>query len=139
MTGPVRRPKTSGQQKPYEEDTMKAYRTGLVIAGLLALGDITTPFTSDGEHPPMFIAIICAVLGLITAVALVPAWRTGSRSAVVAIVVTRLLSAVTALPAFFVDGVPAAIMAVAAFGVAVSLLSVGLVATRLRRPAAVAA
>jgi hypothetical protein len=118
---------------------MKAYRTGLVIAGLLALGDITTPLTGDGEHPPMVIAIICAALGLITAVALVPAWRTGSRAAVTAIVVTRLLSAVTALPAFFVDGVPGAIRAVAALGVAVSLLSVGLIATRLRRPAAVAA
>ncbi|HET6529932.1 MAG TPA: hypothetical protein VFH03_04850 [Actinoplanes sp.] len=118
---------------------MKAYRTGLVIAGLLALGDITTPFTSDGEHPPMVVGIICAALGLITAVALVPAWRSGSRSAVTAIIVTRLLSAATALPAFFVDGVPGAAKAAAALGVTITVLSVGLTATRLRRPAAVAA
>jgi hypothetical protein len=113
---------------------MKAYRTGLVIAALLALGDITTPFTGDGEHPPMAIGIICAVLGLITAAALVPAWRRGSRGAVAAIVVTRLLSAVTAVPAFFVDGLPGAIVAVAAAGVAVTLVSVALIAPRLRRP-----
>jgi hypothetical protein len=118
---------------------MKAYRTGLVIAALLALGDITTPFTSDGEHPPMVVGVVCAVLGLITAAALVPAWRRGSRGAVTAIIVTRLLSAVTVLPAFFVDGVPGPIVAVAAAGVAITLVSVALIATRLRRPVAVPA
>lgn len=48
--------------------------------------------------------------------------------------VTRLLSVVAALPAFFVDGVPAGAVAAAA-GVAMALVSVGLVAPLLRRSA----
>jgi hypothetical protein len=110
----------------------KGFTTGLVIAGLLALGDITTPLFSDGEHPPMVVGLICAALGLITAAAIVPAWRRQSRGAVTAIVVTRLLSAVTALPAFVADGVPAGARIAAAAGIAVTLLTVALL--RQRRP-----
>jgi hypothetical protein len=112
----------------------KSFVTGLVIAGLLALGDIATPFVGDGEHPPMAIGIACAVLGLISVVGIVQAWR-GSRGWVTAIIVTRLLSAVAALPAFFVDGVPAGAVAGAAVGVVLALVSVALIAPRLRRPA----
>jgi hypothetical protein len=125
----------------HPEDIMnrtKGFVTGLVIAGLLALGDITTPFTSDGEHPPMVIGLICAVLGVITAAGIVLAWR-GSRGAVTAIIVTRLLSAMTALPAFFVDGVPAPAKIAAGAGIAITVLAVALIAPRLRRPAPVAA
>jgi hypothetical protein len=120
-----------------EEDIVnrsKGFVTGLVIAGLLALGDIATPFTSDGEHPPLLIGIICAVFGLVTTVGIVRAWR-GSRGWVTAIIVTRLLSAVAALPAFFVDGVPAGAVAAASIGVVITLVSVALLASRLRRPA----
>jgi hypothetical protein len=116
----------------------KGFVTGLVIAGLLALGDIATPFTGDGEHPPMVIGILTAVLGVITVAGLVPAWR-GSRAGVTAIIVTRLLSAVAALPAFFVDGIPGPVRVLAAVAVAVTVLSVVLIAPRLRHPAAVAA
>ena len=112
----------------------KGFVTGLVLAVLLGLGDLTTPLTSDGEHPPMSVGIACAVLGLITLVGVVLAWR-GSRGGITAIVVTRVLSALTAVPAFLADGVPAAIMAVAAVGIALNALSIFLVAARLRRPA----
>ena len=117
----------------------KAFTTGLVLAGLLALGDITTPLTTDGEHPPMAIALICSVLGLITVAGIVAAWRTGSRTGVAAIIVTRLLTGVAAMPAFFFSGVPAPAIAAAALGLALTLLSVVLVAPRLRRPVPVAA
>jgi hypothetical protein len=116
----------------------KLFVTGLVIAGLLGLGDLITPLTTDGETPPMAVALIGAVLGLITVAALVPAWR-GSRAAVTTIIVTRLLSAVTALPAFFVDDVPGFAVAAAATGIVVTLATVALLAVRLRRPAAVPA
>ena len=116
----------------------KLFVTGLVIAGLLGLGDLVTPLTTDGETPPMEVALICAVLGLITVAALVPAWR-GSRAAVTTIIVTRLLSAMTALPAFFVDDVPGIAMAAAGAGIVIAVAAVALLATRLRRPAAVPA
>ncbi|WP_433730289.1 hypothetical protein ACQP2Y_19680 [Actinoplanes sp. CA-051413] len=116
----------------------KGFVTGLVIAGLLGLGDIITLLVGNGETPPVEVAAIGAALGLITVAALVPAWR-GSRGGVIAIVVSRLLSAVTALPAFFVDDVPGGAVAAAAVGLVITLVAVALVAARLRRPAAVPA
>ena len=113
----------------------KSFVTGLIIAALLALGDITTPLTSDGEHPPMAVGVVCAVLGLISAVGIVQAWRgRGGRGWISAVIVSRLLAAMTALPAFFVTGVPAGARVVAALGIAVTLVCVALLAPRLRRP-----
>jgi hypothetical protein len=117
----------------------KAFTTGLVIAGLLALGDISMPLTSDGEHPPVVIGLICAALGLITAAALPAAWRRQSRGAVTAIIVTRLLSATTAVPAFVADGVPTPAKIAAAVGIAITLGAVALIAPRLRQPVPAAA
>jgi hypothetical protein len=116
----------------------KVFVTGLVIAGLLGLGDIITLLAGNGETPPVEVAAIGAVLGLITVVSVVLAWR-GSRGAVVAIIVSRLLSAMTALPAFFVDDVPGPAIAAAAAGIVITLGAVAMLATRLRRPVAVPA
>ena len=113
----------------------KSFVTGLIIAALLALGDITTPLTSDGEHPPMVVGIVSAVLGLISVVGIVQAWRgRGGRGWITAVIVTRLLSAMTAVPAFFATGVPTAARVVAALGIAVTLICVALLAPGLRRP-----
>jgi hypothetical protein len=111
-------------------------RAGLVVAGLLGLGDAVLVLTTDGEHPPMAVALLGTVLGLVTLAALVPAWR-GSRAAVGAVVVTRAVSALAAVPAFFA-GAPTPIVAVAAAGIALTLVAVGLlVPTLVRRPALV--
>jgi hypothetical protein len=104
---------------------------GLVIAGLLGLFDLAGPLTTDGEHPPMFIAVAGAILGLITVVGVVLAWR-GSRAGAVAAIVTRLLSAISAVPAFYEDGVPTALRVVVGIAIAVTLLSVALIAPMLR-------
>ncbi|GAA0798121.1 hypothetical protein [Spirilliplanes yamanashiensis] len=112
----------------------KGFVTGVVLAVLLGLGDLSTPLTSDGEHPPMAVGIACAVLGLITLAGVALAW-TGRRGGVAAIVVTRVLSALTALPAFVADGVPGVIMVVAAVGIALNAAAIVLVTTTLRRPA----
>jgi FtsH-binding integral membrane protein len=120
------------------ERTMKTFITGLVLAGLLALGDLSTPIFTDGEHPPMAIALAGAALGLLTVIGMVLAWR-GSRGGITTIIVTRLLSAVTALPAFFVDDVPGAAQAAAAIGLVATVACVAFIAPRLRRPALAAA
>lgn len=104
---------------------------GLVLAGLLGLADIVTLPFGDGEHPPLAVAIAGAVLGVITLAGVVLAWR-GSRGGVVAVVISRLLSALSAVPAFFADGVPGEIKVFAAVGILVTLLVVALVATGLR-------
>ncbi|MEU6407316.1 hypothetical protein [Microbispora sp. NPDC046933] len=104
---------------------------GLVIAGLFGLIDVISVPFGDGEHPPFVVALADGVLGLITVVGVVLAWR-GSRAGVVAVIVTRLLSALTAVPAFFSDGVPAPAVAVAAVGIVLTLACVAFLAPALR-------
>ena len=83
----------------------------------------------------MAVGIVCAVLGLISAVGIVQAWRgRGGRGWVSAVIVTRLLSAMTAVPAFFATGVPAGAQIVAALGIVVALVCAALLATHLRHP-----
>lgn len=101
-----------------------------MLAGVLGAADLATPLLTDGEHPPMVIALVAAALGLMTLVALVPAWR-GSRTAGWFVVAPRLLSAVAALPAFLVPGVPMPAVLAAAAGVGCTLLAVGLVVPTL--------
>lgn len=107
---------------------------GLVIAGLLGLTDIIATPLTDGEHPPWVIAIAGGVLGVITVVGVVFAWR-GSRGGAAAVIVSRLLSALTAVPALFVDGVPSGLRVIAGIGILVTLLAVALIAGGLRRQA----
>ena len=40
------------------------YRAGLVVLGVLSLGDLAAPLLTDGETPPLSIALIGAGLGL---------------------------------------------------------------------------
>lgn len=111
------------------------FTVGLVLAGLLALADLATPFVSDGEHPPMVIAYLGAALGLATLAATVPAWW-GSRAGGWVVVATRLVSALTGLPAFVVPDVPLEAMLVVGIGVAATLVAVGLIVPVLVRGAA---
>jgi hypothetical protein len=105
----------------------RSYRTGLLLLGAVSVLDVLGPFASDGEHPPMSIALVCAVIGVASLVCLVAAWR-GNRRAVLPLVALRLVSAVLVVPAFFVDDVPAGIVAFAASFVLVALVGVTLVA-----------
>ncbi|TWF81833.1 hypothetical protein FHX44_117778 [Pseudonocardia hierapolitana] len=105
---------------------------GLVLAGLLGLADLATPFVTDGEHPPVVIALLAAAIGLATLVAAVAAWR-GSRGGAWVVIATRLVSAVIALPAFVVPDVPAPAVLAAGAGVVATLLAAGLIVTGLAR------
>jgi hypothetical protein len=102
----------------------RTFRAGLVVFGVLSVGDLAGPLMTDGDHPPMSIALIGSVLGLVSLVLVVLAWR-GERRAVVPLIVLRVLSAASALPAFFTGDVPTA--AVIAAGAIVALTAVGTV------------
>ena len=115
-----------------------AYRVGLVLLGVISLGDLAAPLLTDGQTPPMFIALIGSALGLVSLVLVVLAWR-GRVAAAIGLVVLRLLSALTAVPAFLVPGVPAVPMVLAGVAITVTLVGVVLVFTGLRRPALVGA
>jgi hypothetical protein len=111
-----------------------AYRLGLVLLGLISLGDLAAPLYTDGQSPPMFIALIGSALGLLSLVLVVLAWR-GRVAAAIGLVVLRLLSALTAVPAFLEPGVPVVPMILAGVAITVTLAGVVLVFAGLRRPA----
>lgn len=114
------------------------YRAGLAILGVISLGDLAAPLLTDGQTPPMSIALIGSALGLISLVLVVLAWR-GRAAAGVGLVVVRLLSALTAVPAFVFTGVPLVPMVLAGVFIALTVIGVGLVLAGLRRPALVRA
>ena len=73
------------------------------IFALLGLIDVAlTAVIGSPDAPPLIVSLGVAALGLITLLSLVPA-RRGSRGALTAVVVTRVVSAVLAVPAFFLN------------------------------------
>jgi hypothetical protein len=106
-------------------------RAGLVLLGLLSVADIVTAFLTDGEFPPLWIAVLGGILGLASLAVLVPAWR-GNRIALGVLIALRVISAATALPAFGVTGVPGPVMALA--GAIVVLTAVGCLLAARRSP-----
>ncbi|GAB2485083.1 hypothetical protein [Nocardiopsis aegyptia] len=100
-------------------------RTGVVLAALLALGDLALLPAAGGGFPPIEVAVLAAALATVTLVAAVLAWR-GGRVAAWTVAATRALSALSAVPAFFVAGVPAAAMAAASVVLLVSAVCVAL-------------
>jgi hypothetical protein len=114
-------------------------RVGLVLAALLAVGDVVSAFfpTPDGVvGPPLPIVVLGGLLGIATLAAVVAAWRSGRRGALWTVAGTRVLSALAALPAFFVD-VPALVKLLVAIFVVLTFVSVALVLAPARRTAAV--
>ena len=109
------------------------YRSGVVLLGVLSVIELTGPLTTDGQHPPMIIALIGAALGLLSIVLAVLAWR-GRTAAAVGLCVLRMLSALTALPAFWVTGVPGPVVAVAGTSIVLTIVGVVLTLAGLRRP-----
>jgi hypothetical protein len=114
------------------------YRSGVVLLGVLSVIDLAAPLYSDGQHPPMIIAVIGSGLGLVSIVLAVFAWR-GRMAAAVGLCVVRVLSALTAVPAFWVTGVPGPVMAVAGSFIVLTIAGILLTLAGLRRPALVEA
>jgi hypothetical protein len=102
------------------------------IFAVLGLIDVAlTGVIGSSDAPPLVVSLGIAALGLITLLSLVPA-RRGSRPALVAIVVTRVISAVLAVPAFFLDA-PAWVMAVEGFVIAGTITALVLLRQQGRR------
>ena len=103
-------------------------RAGLVIAALLGVGDVVSAFfpTPDGQvGPPLPVVLLGGV-----------AWRTGGRGALRIVAGLRVLSAITALPGFFVD-IPAWLKLLTAVFVVLTVVCGVLVLTPARRGAPV--
>lgn len=114
-------------------------KIGLGLAGLLGFWDILSVFTDPrpgpGEAGPPFAVLVARlVLGLITLVAVVYTWRSRSRVGGRIIAGSQILVMISALPAFFVDGVLSTFVVLSAVDVVVTVIAVGLVLSRPERP-----
>ncbi|MGI9085634.1 MAG: hypothetical protein ACR2FE_10150 [Aeromicrobium sp.] len=110
-------------------------KVGLAIAGLLGLVDIPSALipTPDGEvGPPFGILVLGSICGIITVVAVVVAWRKASRGAIRVAAGARIVSMLSALPAFFVD-VPAGIKILVTAAVVLTVASVVLMLSPARQ------
>jgi hypothetical protein len=70
---------------------------GLVVLGLLSVVDLFGPLMTDGDHPPMAIAVGGSVVGLISLILLAFAWQ-GKRWALAPLITLRIASALLAVP-----------------------------------------
>ena len=93
-------------------------RVGLVIAALLALGDISVSFGELGETGFQPIALI--VLAALTLVAIPFAWRSATWARAT-VATTRVIAGLTVVPAFFDGELPAFAVIVAAVWLVLSL------------------
>ena len=116
--------------------TTTRQKVGLGLAGLLSLFSVPSVFTPtpDGDTgPPFAILVVGSILGIIGLVAVVIAWRTGSRAAVRVAAGALIINLLTSLPAFFVD-VSAGIKLLTGVGVLLTVLAVGLMFSTAHRP-----
>ena len=114
-------------------------RAGLTLAGLLSLVNIASAFgpQPDGPvGPPPVVLWAGTVLGVVGLVAVVVAWRIGSRAALRVAAGTLVVTALTAVPAFFVDVSPF-VKALVAVSVLLTVTAIVLMFSSDRRPASV--
>lgn len=99
---------------------------GLLLLGLLSIGDVLAPVLTDGQTPPMSIALMASGLGLtsLACVYVIFAAGKGSRPALAVLVATRGVSALSAVPAFLVPEVPRIVQAMAGAGIALTVVGV---------------
>lgn len=108
-------------------------KVGLAICALLGVLDIVSlGGIGADDGPPVPIVLLGALLGLITLWGVRIAWR-GQRKGATIVIVARVISALTALPAFFVDDVPDWVVPVVSVGLLLTVIGVGLVAVALKR------
>lgn len=114
--------------------TTGRFRTGLALSaflGLLNVPFVFAPGPEGDDGPPTQVLIVSGVLGLVSVVCAVAAWRSGNRLAVRINAAALIINALLTMPAFFVD-----IAAWVKVGATVSVLLtvVALVLTLRREP-----
>lgn len=91
---------------------------------------IPPPVGPSEVGPPLGVLVAATVLGLITLVAVAYTWRSASRVGSRIVAGSRILSMITALPAFVVDDVPPPVVVLVAVFVVATVVAVGLVLSR---------
>ena len=99
----------------------RSLRAGLIVLGVPSALDLLLPLLTDGEHPPMAVALVAAGLGLASLALVLSAWR-GATRAVMPLVILRVVSALSAVPALTMSGVPNAAVRAAAAIIALTIV-----------------
>jgi hypothetical protein len=109
-------------------------KVGFWLSVVLALVDLVALLTPapEGEGPPLVVLVFSTVMGVATLAAAGWFARTGRRAGLSVMAVSRILSGITALPAFFVPGVPAVFVAWGAATVVLTIVAVVLLMSRAR-------
>jgi hypothetical protein len=105
-------------------------RVGLWLLGFCSLLDVASLALTDGDTPPWWVAIAGAVLGLVSLALVGRALRGAGARLLIAL---RILSALSAVPAFLISDVPAAAVAAATVVVVLNVAGVLLVGGATRR------
>jgi hypothetical protein len=111
--------------------------TGLVLLGLLSVLDVLSPavFPAPGDGqagPPAWIVSLVIVLGVASLLLIGLIVRGGGRIPAIGLVVCRVLSAITGVPAFFEPDVPGWIVASVALFILLTAAGCMLVRPTLR-------
>lgn len=101
-------------------------RVGLSLAAVLGVVDVIAvafPTPEGAAGPPFSVLVLDALCGVVTLVAVALAWK-GHRVATFVAVAARTISALTALPAFFVGGVPTLVVVSVSVFITATIVSV---------------
>lgn len=101
-------------------------RAGLLVLGVLSGVDLLVPLVTDGQHPPVPVAVAVAVLGAAGLALAGWAWR-GARRAVPWLLVLRAVAAFAAVPAIVTSGLPEPVRLLAAAEVLATVAGAALV------------
>lgn len=110
-------------------------KVGLALAGLISLINVPSVLepTPGGEVGPPFVVMLAdTVVGLVGLVAVIIAWRSGSRTAIRVAAACLVVALVTALPALFVE-VPAFVKVLVAVFTLITLATLVLMFSGDRR------
>lgn len=116
--------------------TTPQVRAGLAISAFLGLANIPflfAPTPSGQDGPPTSVLVLSGLLGLVSVVCAIVAWRSGNRLAIRINAAALLVNALTSLPAFFVN-VDAWIKVAAAVSILLTVAALVLTLRREREP-----
>ena len=95
-------------------------RIGLVLAALLVVVDVFTWIPQYGDGGPVLPTAVLLVAAL-TVVAIPYAWA-GRRWAKIAVSVTRVLSALTGMPVYFIPDIPPQAILMVSIGIGLAVI-----------------
>jgi hypothetical protein len=120
-------------------------KAGFVLGVIVALSNIPLAFiptngtdVGDQPGPPVSVLVVTLVLGLAICGLLLWSYRTGRKGPIRAAAVLLVVTALLAMPAFFVDGIAAWIRLLAGIYVLATIASMVLLFSPAPRPAVLA-